>query len=99
MLRRDFLRLLGAGAGIAGSSGLPVFAAPRRKPTFVVLTDVTPDVPLIRFADMLGTLLAKGLPVTCVVHTRASDGKSCVLTARWPNCCATFCAPPPGSLN
>ncbi len=73
MERRVFLKSIVAG-GLLASAGIPVLAYERRKPTITVITDIAPDTPVSRLRAMLGSMLAKGLPVTCIVHTKARDG-------------------------
>jgi len=100
MERRGFLKLLGAGAGLAVTGGtLPAFGAPRRKPTMVVITDVTPDVPLQRFAAMLGTMLAQGLPVSCIVHTTAPNGEKLRPDSALAQLLRSFMASAPGVIE
>lgn len=74
MERRGFLKLLGSSAGALALGGMPVLGAPRRKPTIVVFTDIAPGINLAKLDAMLGTMLAQGLPVTCIIHTMAKDG-------------------------
>ncbi len=73
MKRRAFLKTLAAGGILAGSA-LRLDAYARRKPTMTVITDIDPATPLIQLRAMLGGMLAKGLPVSCIVRTRAADG-------------------------
>lgn len=72
--RRGFLGLVGGAAGGLALGGVPAFAAPRRKPTIVVFTDIAPGTDLNKLDAMVGTMLGEGLPVTCVIHTRGRDG-------------------------
>jgi len=98
MKRRDFLGLLGGTAASLGA-GLPVLGAPRRKPTIVVITDVTPDIHLPRFVAMLGTMLAQGLPVTCIVHTTSPSGQKLTPDSELSRMIRRFLRAAPGVLE
>lgn len=73
MQRRSVLKYIAAGGLLAGA-GVPSLAYARRKPTITVITDVDPTTSLIHLRAMIGGMLSKGLPISCVVHTHAPDG-------------------------
>lgn len=73
MHRRAFLKTVAA-SGVLAGAGSPALAYARRKPTMTILTDVDPATPIPILRAILGGMLDKGLPVTCIVHTRAPDG-------------------------
>ena len=74
MKRRSFLKSLIASGTALTLLPAPGFGYERRKPTIVMITDIAPDTQVSRLQAMLGAMLAKGLPVTCIVRTTAADG-------------------------
>ena len=74
MKRRTFIKALAASGGLAGGFGGAALTQGRRKPTITVITDIMPGTPVSRLRAMLGALLAKGLPVSCIVRTSAPNG-------------------------
>ena len=99
MDRRGFLTLVGSATTTSLLTSVPVLGAPRRKPTVVVVTDVTPELDLPRFVAMVGTMLAQGLPVTCIVHTQSPSGKRLTPDSELARTLRRFLRAAPGVLE
>ncbi|MCP5086190.1 MAG: DUF3131 domain-containing protein [Rhodobacteraceae bacterium] len=70
MNRREFFQYTAAAGSLLG---LPVLASQKQTLTLNVISRITPETSVPHLRSVLETFIDNGLPVSCIVHTIASD--------------------------